>query len=188
MTKMLSFSLALLLAGALTASAGERTSRKSPPPVLEVSRTIFRNPNGMHQFSFRGGVVNYWPSRGSQWIAADGPQTGATFAAAPDSATLPNGCLVYACARAEQIRLHPQSGESHSRVITYRREDGSGHAFVLYKSRGAYMAEDNYGRKTPMPAYRNRSSAEALYMAQTFQKRTASQNFAPIQASFVGKF
>jgi hypothetical protein len=149
---------------------------------------MLRNDIDQHHFSFRGGVVNYWPSRGSQWTAGGSTQAKGVFADASSSAALPNGCLVYACARAEQIRLHPRQGESQSRVITYRRSDGSGHAFVLFKAGKRYVAEDNCGNSTVMPAFANRSSAEALFMAQTFQKRTAAGYSAPVQASFVGKF
>lgn len=101
---------------------------------------------------------------------------------------MPNGCLVYACARAEQIRLNQNDGETQSRVIAYRRSDGTGHAFVLFKRGNAYVAEDNCGNTAVMPVFENRAAAEALYMAQTFQKRTTAGLSAPVQASFIGKF
>jgi hypothetical protein len=188
MTKLYPKILLFCLTAIVTAGAGEGFSRKQPPPISNLSRTIFRQNGQAHQFTFRGGVVNYWPTRGAQWTSGRDSASGGTFAGAPDSAALPNGCLVYACARAEQIRLHPNGSESQSRVITYRRSDGSGHAFVLYKSGSAFVAEDNSGNKTPMPAFENRAAAEALFMAKTFQKRTAAGIFDPVQASFVGKF
>ena len=187
MTKMLSLSAALFLTTALTVSAGEKTLYRTPS-VLEASRAIYRSDDSFHQFRFRGGVVNYWPSRGAQWTAIRGKGPRETFADASQSADLPNGCLVYACARAEQIRLQPRGDESQSRVIAYRRADGSGHAFVLFKKGKTSVAEDNSGNRTVMPAFENRSASEALYMARNFQNRTASGYFAPVQASFIGKF
>ena len=187
MTNVLLKSLLVCLAGMSSISAGERV--KDPPPIQNISRTIFwNNATDMHQFRYRGGVVSYWPSRGAQWTRQHSSETSGTYAAAPASASMPNGCLVYACARAEQIRLERNDGETQSRVIAYRRSDGSGHAFVLYKSGKSYMAEDNCGNKTAMPSYENRSGAEALYMARTFQKRTAAGISYPVQASFIGKF
>jgi hypothetical protein len=187
MTNMLLRSLLVCLAGVSSVSAGERV--KDPPPIQNISRTIFgNNDSDVHQFRYRGGVVNYWPSKGAQWTRNHGAESSATYAAAPKSASMPNGCLVYACARAEQIRLDRTDGETHSRVITYRRSDGSGHAFVLYKSGSSYVAEDNCGNKTAMPSFENRSAAEALFMARIFQKRTAAGISYPVQASFIGKF
>lgn len=188
MKTMLSLSTAVILILAADASAGPRNSSRVPPSIFNASPTILRNEIDLHQFTFRGGVVNDWPSRGAQWTEDRNAQAKGTFADASNSAALPNGCLVYACALAEQIRLRPRHGESQSRVITYRRSDGSGHAFVFFKSGSTYVAEDNSGNITPMPAFANRSSAEALYMAQTFQKRAAAGYSTPVQASFVGKF
>ena len=187
MTKMLSLSAALFLTTTLTLSAGEKALNE-PPSILNVSRTIFRSNDSFHQFKFRGGVVNFWPSRGAQWSAGRVKGSRETFADASRTADLPNGCLVYACARAEQIRLHPRGDESLSRVIAYRRADGSGHAFVLFKRGKTYVAEDNSGNTAVMPAFENRSASEALYMARNFQNRTAAGYFAPVQASFIGKF
>lgn len=162
---------------------------KNPPPIQNISRTIFwNNASEIHQFSYRGGVVSYWPSRGSQWTRDHSPQGSGVYAAAPASAAMPNGCLVYACARAEQIRLDRNDGETQSRVITYRRSDGSGHAFVLYKQGKVYVAEDNCGNRSEMPSFENRSAAEALYMARIFQKRTSAGYSNPVQASFVGTY
>ena len=188
MTNMLLRSLLVCLAGVSSVSAGERV--KGPPPIQNISRTIFwNNESEVHQFSYRGGVVNYWPSRGSQWTRNHSTQIGGTtYAAAPASASMPNGCLVYACARAEQIRLDRNDGQTQSRVVAYRRSDGSGHAFVLYKSGQAYVAEDNSGHRTAMPSFENRSDAEALYMARAFQKRTAAGISNPVQASFIGTY
>jgi hypothetical protein len=186
MNKMLSKIPVLLLATVLSASAGGRPDRMRS--VTDVSRAAFQNNGEFQQFAFRGGVVNYWPLRGAQWTAGRGAVSGETFATTPESANLPNGCLVYACARAEQIRLRSQNGESQSRVITYRRADGSGHAFVLYKSGKTFVGEDNFGNRTPMPSFENRSASEALFMARTFQKRTSIGSFTPVQATFVGKF
>jgi len=187
MTKMLPLSAALFLISGLTLSAGEKALYRTPF-LLSASRTVSRNDASFHQFRFRGGVVNYWPKRGAQWTVSrvKGPRE--TFAGAARSAGLPNGCLVYACARAEQIRLQPRGDESQSRVIAYRRKDGSGHAFVLFKKGRTYVAEDNSGNKTGMPAFENRSASEALYLARHFQSHTAAGFFGPVQASFIGNF
>lgn len=187
MANTLCRSLLVCLTGISSVLAGEKI--KNPPPIQNISQTIFRNKDSqLHQFSFRGGVVNYWPSRGSQWTRDPGTPGGAIYAAAPASTSMPNGCLVYACARAEQIRLDRNDGATQSRVIAYRRSDGSGHAFVFYKQGDSFVAEDNCGNLAKMPSFENRSAAEALYMARIFQKRTAAGISNPVQASFVGTY
>jgi|GEM_PF-3856481 hypothetical protein len=186
--KMLSSALGILLALMTIASAGEKTGHQNLPSTPQWSRSESRSLRGPQRFSYRGGVVNYWPSKGSQWTPTGGKNDGKIFADTPTAAALPNGCLVYACARAEQIRLNSSHRETKSNVITYRRADGSGHAFVVYKKDQAFIAEDNCGNKTRVPAYENRSRAEALYLAQTFQRRTGSGISMPVQAAFVGSF
>lgn len=181
-------SLLFCVVGILSATIGEAILPIPPPLIPNASRIVLGNRDGMQQFTFRGGVVNYWPSQGSQWRAGPNSADGDTLAGASEAADLLNGCLVYACARAEQIRLHPMPGESQSRVIAYRRSDGSGHAFVYYKNGSTFTAEDNYGNTTAMPAFENRAASEALYMAKAFQKRTSAGRFPPASASFVGAY
>lgn len=168
--------LAVLLAACQHPSAGSVSYRRA-----EAEDYPF-------QFGYRGGIVTYRPAFGAKW-SPQGDDGAGIFASGPEPSLLPNGCLVYACSRAEQIRTDPGEGESRSRVVCYRREDGSGHAFVLYQKDGKSCAEDISGSCTVMPPFGNLSSAEALFMASTFQKRTHPRNFSPpIQASFIGNY
>jgi hypothetical protein len=155
--------------------------------VLGPTRQIVHHPSGeaLH-FNYRGGTVIYRPFVGSKWLSKRSPSTSSEFS---DSVTrnLPNGCLVYACARAEQIRLQPRNGESKSQVIGFSRATGGGHAFVIYEKGGRLIGEDNLGFRGKLPRYRNRSPSEALRLARTFQALSGRPG-VPVQAWFLGSF
>lgn len=181
--------VALLAMATLASCANPAFEAWNATAVFGESREVFKDGGDfIYRFNFRGGTVNYRPDQGAQWIPAAGCRGSATYSAGPAPTSLPNGCLVYACARAEQIRLQSSRGETRSQVIGYTRSDGSGHAFIIYQKDGMPMAEDNSGARTAMPSPIGRSSAEALCLAELFQKRTQSTGSAPIRASFVGRY
>ena len=115
--------LAISLAGCVSQAEHARQARDLTP-IFGDSREIVQSRNNyLYRFAFRGGKVVYWPERGAQWLPDAPNGTRGTFAAGLGYSPLPNGCLVYACARAEQIRLRPECGETRSEVIGFRRPD-----------------------------------------------------------------
>jgi hypothetical protein len=179
----------LSIAALLTGCASPAFQAYNATPIFGKSREVLKDRSDFaYRFTFRGGTVTYRPDQGAQWFPKGGRSRGETFSGGHSSAALPNGCLVYACARAEQIRLRPAKGESRSQVVGYKRSDGSGHAFVLFEKEGIPLAEDNSGTRAVMPHPLGRSSAEALCMATLFQRRARLGGSEPVQASFVGRY
>ncbi|GAT32122.1 hypothetical protein TSACC_2519 [Terrimicrobium sacchariphilum] len=160
-------------------------------PIFGKSRGIVRNGHAyQYQFRYRGGLVTYEGWRGGVW-SMDGSRrpVGVAHAMEPGQAPpFPNGCLVYACMRAEEMRIGWQPGR-RSQVIAYYRGDGSGHAFVVYDLPEGVFGEDNLGRKVRLPDWKNRTSSEALRLATAFCQQTkARRSSYPREASFIGMY
>jgi len=160
-------------------------------PIFGDSREVVRENNHFtYRFTYRGGTVTYRPKIGADW-KKDGTtieSVAGTQGASRAYPVFPNGCMVFACARAEEIRRNPALG-TRSQVIGYKRSDGTGHAFVMYEKGGAMFAEDDRGCKLTIPAWKGRTPSEALRMAALFQSRTHPANFpAPVRASFIGDY
>ena len=154
--------------------------------IFGSSRELISYDAGLAlRFSYRGGTVIYVPYVGSRWIAQN--RSVGTFISSGRSADLPNACLLYACERAEEIRLRPRNGESGSQVIAYARADGGGHAFVVYRKNCRLIAEDNLGFRIELPGYRVRSPQEALRLATLFHTQTARRGY-PVAARFLGDY
>jgi hypothetical protein len=161
-------------------------------PIFGESREVIRENNHFsYRFAFRGGTVTYRPKIGAEW-KKESSSSADSAAGVPGAGrpypVFPNGCMVFACARAEEIRRNPSLG-TRSQVIGYKRSDGTGHAFVLYEKGGAVYAEDDRGLKVKIPGWKSRTAAEALGIATLFQGRTHPAHFpAPVRASFIGEF
>ena len=160
-------------------------------PIFGKSRGIVRNGNVyQYLFPYRGGRVIYEGWRGGVWSMDGGRRpVGATRAMEPgQTPSFPNGCLVYACMRAEEMRLGWQPGR-RSQVIVYYRRDGSGHAFVVYDLHGASFGEDNLGRRVRLPSWKSRTREEALRLATLFCRLSKVCATAyPREASFIGMY
>lgn len=190
------FTFFLILATALTPlalHANQAFRAFDATPIFGEMREVVREGNQYtYKFPYRGGTVSYRPKSGADW-KKEGSLTsrevaGSARALGNSYPTLPNGCMVFACARAEEMRRIPSAG-TRSQVIAYKRFDGSGHAFVVYQKGGRSLAEDDRGYRLEVPAWKTRTPAEALSIAEYFQTRTHPASFpAPIRASFVGEF
>jgi hypothetical protein len=163
-------------------------------PIFGDMREVVREGNKYtYRFPYRGGTVSYRPKVGADWkkegsLTSSREVAGSARAIGNSFPTLPNGCMVFACARAEEMRRIPSRG-SRSQVIAYKRFDGSGHAFVVYEKDGKSFAEDDRGYRLQIPSWKARTAAEALALSEYFQQRTHPASFpAPIRASFVGEF
>jgi len=160
-------------------------------PIFGKSRGIVRNGHVyQYQFPYRGGLVTYEGWRGGVWsMDKSGRPVGAVRAMEPGQAPpFPNGCLVYACMRAEEMRMGWQPGR-RSQVITYFRGDGSGHAFVVYDLPGASFGEDNLGRRVRLPSWKSRTPEEALRLATVFCRQTKARvSSYPREAAFIGMY
>ena len=160
-------------------------------PIFGKSRGIVRNGNVyQYQFPYRGGLVTYEGWRGGVWSMDKSRRpVGVARAMEPgQTPPFPNGCLVYACMRAEEMRMGWQPGR-RSQVIAYYRRDGSGHAFVIYDLPGASFGEDNLGRRVSLPSWKIRTPEEALRLARLFCQRTnARVSSYPREASFIGAY
>lgn len=189
MTNALRITLAVAMA-ALSGCAHHAYEAYNTTPIFGASRRVIKTESDFaYQFAYRGGLVTYLPSAGARWSRSAAAPKRSHYSGPSGPGQLPNGCLVYACSRAEEIRLHPRNRESGSQVICYSRADGSGHAFVLYQRAGRTVAEDNRGIRTFLPSYKNRSGSQALYLASIFQQRSGGLNSSPaVQAAFVGRY
>jgi hypothetical protein len=162
-------------------------------PIFGEAREVVRENNRYtYRFPYRGGTVSYRPKIGADWKKEGGtaPESlaGSSRAVTHSYPILPNGCMVFACARAEEMRRIP-SRATRSQVIAYKRLDGTGHAFVIYEKDGIYLAEDDRGCRLEVPAWKSRTPAEALAIAGYFQQRTHPANFpVPVRATFVGEY
>lgn len=187
-SRVLSFILLSLLAGC----ANPAFQAYEATPIFGDSREVIRaNDQYTYQFAYRGGTVTYTPATGAEWRddARMDSRIDAAMGSGKKATSLPNGCLVFACARAEEMRRSAPTPPPRSQVIGYTRADGTGHAFVLFEEAGAVLAEDDRGYRLTMPAWKTRSLAEALGLAKTFQRLTHPADFpAPIRASFIGTF
>lgn len=189
---MRKFLLLIAFVAPIAAHANPAFRAFDATPIFGDSREVIReNNNFSYRFTYRGGTVTYRPKMGAEW-KKDG-------AAASDSVAgvkgvnrnypvFPNGCMVFACARAEEMRRNPALG-IRSQVIGYKRADESGHAFVVYEKGGRWFAEDDRGYKLSMPAWKNRTPEQALDIAKRFQSQThPASSAAPVRASFIGVF
>jgi len=146
------FTFFLILATALTPfalHANQAFRAFDATPIFGEMREVVREGNQYtYKFPYRGGTVSYRPKSGADW-KKEGSLTsrevaGSARALGNSYPTLPNGCMVFACARAEEMRRIPSAG-TRSQVIAYKRFDGSGHAFVVYQKGGRSLAEDDRG-------------------------------------------
>lgn len=160
-------------------------------PIFGGARGVVRTGNTyQYCFPYRGGMVVYDGWRGGFWSMDKSRRpVGVARAIEPGQvAPLPNGCLVYACMRAEEIRMGWQPGR-RAQVITYYRWDGSGHAFVVYDLDGMSFGEDDLGRRVRLPSWKARTPDEALNLARLFCQRTNARSIAyPQEASFIGMY
>ncbi len=160
-------------------------------PIFGESRGVVRSGSGyQYQFPYRGGLVTYDGWRGGFWSMDKSHRpVGVAHAMEPgQTPSFPRGCLVYACMRAEEMRLGWQPGR-RSQVIAYYRWDGSGHAFVVYDLPGASFGEDNLGRRVRLPSWQARTPEEALRLARLFcQRARVRPTSYPVQASFIGTY
>jgi len=160
-------------------------------PIFGGSRSVSRGSSGsVYRFYYRDAVVVYNPYTGSTWsntgkkiLAGAGGALGGSRKAI----NLPNGCLVYACAKAEEIRLHQYPALCGSEVIGLYWPDGRGHALVIYKTGGRAYAEDDRGFVVPVNPWQSRSAMEARRIADEFMARTSLDPVFPASsASFIG--
>lgn len=189
----------LLLAGAMQAGAADRAFQAyDATPIFGEDREVVRmGGQYVYRFPFRNGMVTYRPQVGAAWVKSSGDDSVGRIAAAPSensaaaASRLPNSCLVFACARAEEIRLGVGRDrlKTNSQVISFRREDGTGHAFVVYQKNGQSFGEDDRGLTVPISAWQNRGGSEALRIAREFSVQTHPAGYSsPCQASFVGQY
>lgn len=169
-------------------------------PIFGENREVLRKGDRfVYCFPFRNGMITYRPRSGASWVKAStgermsniGSGTVPTPSTKSSSAAarLPNSCLVFACAKAEEISygLHPR--KSQSQVVSFRRPDGSGHAFVVFRQNGLAYAEDDRGFIVPVSLWQDRSPAEALRIARDFSIQTHPANFpSPCKAAFIGEY
>lgn len=166
-------------------------------PIFGESREVIRQGERfVYCFPYRNGTITYRPRSGASWAKTPTGERVANVGVGPASkqsstaaARLPNSCLVFACAKAEEISysLHPR--KSQSQVISFRRADGSGHAFVVFRQNGLAYAEDDRGYVVPVSFWQERTSAEALRIAREFSVQTHPANFpSPCKAVFIGEY
>jgi len=167
-------------------------------PIFGENREVVRKGDRfVYCFPFRNGMITYRPKSGASWVKTStgervsniGSGSSATAKNSSAAARLPNSCLVFACAKAEEISygLHPR--KSQSQVISFRRVDGTGHAFVVFRQNGLAYAEDDRGFIVPVSLWQDRSPAEALRIARDFSAQTHPANFpSPCKAAFIGEY
>lgn len=191
--KMASLGLVALLSGAGCVEHAFVAYEKTG--IFGDAREVVRDGGGYAlRFPYRGGVVTYHPAEGSSWKAeaADGDSLGSVGGSASPalfSARLPHGCLVFACARAEEIRAKAMPEATKSQAVAFKRSDGSGHAFVVYEGPDGVMGEDDRGYRVKLAEWRNRSAGEALRLSRQFSVLTHPAGFpAPVSAEFIGVY
>lgn len=157
--------------------------------VIKVGRRF------VYCFPYRNGIITYRPKTGASWAKSPNGESVANVGVGPDAnssvaaSRLPNSCLIFACAKAEEIRFGLFPRKSKSQVISFRRTDGSGHAFLIFHQNGLAYAEDDRGYVVPVSLWQDRSPAEALRIAKDFSAQTHPVGFpSPCKASFVGEY
>ncbi len=159
-------------------------------PVFGNSRGIVHSGHAsQYQFHYRGGLVTYDAWRGSFWSMDRRHQPVGRALEPGQIPWFPNGCMVYACMRAEEMRMGWQPGK-RAQVIAYNRWNGCGHAFVVYDLPGVgTFGEDDLGRRVRLPSWKARRPEEALRLAKLFCQRTNTRScFYPKDASFIGMY
>lgn len=157
--------------------------------IFGPSRKVFMvNNKYYYQFPYRGGFVTYDPYIGAYWSKI-APNSGQKDVFDPskdfhDSDIVINGCLIYACEKAEKIRRGGFPGASRAQVIGFRRVQTVGHSFVVYDYRGRTIAEDNT-RWAFVSPWTERTPAQALRIAQQFNRSVFN---GPTSAVFYGDF
>lgn len=159
--------------------------------IFGPKREIFSVDNKYYfQFPYRGGYVTYEPYLGAYWGRTPESRSHVDWvdskgSSAPSADTVVRGCLIYACKKAETIRLGGLPGASRAQVIGYQRmQQGGGHSFVVYDYRGRTIAEDPV-RQVSVSRWTERTPAQALRLAREFARTTFNP---PKVAAFYGDF
>jgi len=159
--------------------------------IFGPSRKVFSVNNKYYfQFPYRGGFVTYEPYFGAYWSRVAPNQSHVDWVdskggGAPYAETVVRGCLIYACKKAETIRLGGLPGASRAQVIGYQRmQKGSGHSIVVYDYNGRTIAEDPL-RQVQVSPWKERTPAQALRIAREFSRTTFNE---PTVAAFYGDF
>lgn len=151
---------------------------------------LTRNEGILAQFPYRGGTVVYSPASGSNWVQtpksrAKKKQIGGKLQSSRVSAGLPQGCMVYACVKAEEIRHGKHPGLSRSQVISFQHSEGR-HSFLTYWKDGALYAEDHRRFPVRMASSYERRSALALSREFVSKSTPGSVMNPPISAYVLG--
>lgn len=188
---------ALFWSGRSAQAADDAFQAYEATPIFGENREVIKmGKRYAYCFPYRNGTITYRPRSGASWVKTSTGETVANVGNSPsprgssDAAHgLPNSCLVFACAKAEEIRYGLFPRKSKSQVISFRRSDGSGHAFVVFIQNGLAYAEDDRGFVVPVSYWQDRSPAEALRISRDFSVQTHPANFpSPCKASFVGEY
>lgn len=193
---LLAAAFVIFLSSQTAQSADDAFQAYDATPIFGDSREVIKiGKRYAYCFPYRNGTITYRPKSGASWVKASGesarnignnPSVRGSSSAAQE---LPNSCLVFACAKAEEIRYGLFPRKSKSQVISFRRSDGSGHAFVVFIQNGLAYAEDDRGFVVPVSYWQDRSPAEALRISRDFSVQTHPANFpSPCKASFVGEY
>ncbi len=171
---------------------------QSTPALGQARKIVSINNTYYFQFPYRGGFVTYEPKDGAFWrktpLSLKHAGTVNDKNNPPSSASLINGCLVYACERAEIIRRGGLPGAKRSQVIGYQRMDNSGHSFAIYDFNGRTIAEDDQQRRVDVSPWTERTPAQALKIAREFCRKVDSGNLRrtifnrPRNAIFYGEY
>lgn len=140
-----------------------------------------------YRFQFRGDTITYDPYAGSSWSrpakkTAHDYQRSSAFASSREVANLSRSCLLYACAKAEEIQRGAHPGLSDSRVIGFASFRGK-HAILLYRKGGAFFAEDH----RQFPVHISAQANGALSVAREFVAKTSGgRDRVPMKAYLIG--
>ncbi len=159
--------------------------------IFGPTRGVFSvNDKYYFEFPYRGGYVTYEPYLGAYWSRSALGRSQVDWVDGksgdpPYSDTVVRGCLIYACKKAETIRLGRLPGASRAQVIGYQRiQKGGGHSFVVYDYNGRTIAEDPV-RRVPVSQWTKRTPDQALRTAREFTRTTFN---GPKVAAFYGDF
>jgi len=165
-------------------------------PIFSKSRHIYQvNGKYLYRFHYRGVCVTYRPNGGAT-IGKHAANPGSIVSVSDLDNNFPtrigglaNGCLVFACAKAERIERGLELGVTRSEVIAFVRTGGTKHAIVIYNKNGKTIAEDDFGYVAVITNWKARSPAQALLLATMFTYATHVYGSPqPLRARFVGKF